>query len=275
MTVTVEVDRKGQLLAPVGMSSAAGTCAGLNVAGADFERRQVPSLAQDGLILTPTAERVVLSYGFETQPAPYPDAMFAPHDSRFTRCDPDLADEARTLVERGGVEAMIARVTSLFEYGHTDDKFYDQAYAMPQLCDITIGSCVDINAYLIAGLRAAGVEVGYVTGYFIPQERHDHTTDMHCWVVTRENGVIRHWDIAHHLKMGTRDIAPGLNPKPGVRVAMAHSMGWTVPGVPFADFKLVGEPMWFDAEGWTRAKGRFELSGYSALDRVQNGRVPA
>lgn len=275
MTVTIDVDRKGQLVAPVGLSTAAATCSRVSVTGADFERRHAPSLAQDVLVLTPTADQVVFTYGFEARQARYPDIMFAPHDSRFTRCHPDLADEACDVVAQGGVEAMIARVTALFEYGHTDDKFYDHADAMPHLCDITTGSCVDINAYLIAGLRAARVEVGYVTGYFIPEERHDHTTDMHCWVVTRQAGVIRHWDIAHHLKMGTRDIAPALNPKPGVRVAMAHSMGWTVPGIPFADFKLVGEPTWFDADGWSRANGRFELSGYSLLDMSQNGHVPA
>ncbi len=270
MTVTVVVDRKGQLLAPVGLSSPAACCVGLEVAGAEVKRSRAAGLQQDTLILTPTAAQVVLTYAFAPDPEPYPQAMFTPRDSRFTRCHPALADEARSVVAQGGVQGMVDRVTSLFDYGHTKDRFYDHADAMPQLCDLTTGSCVDINAYLVAGLRAAGVEVGYVTGYFIPVERRDHTTDMHCWVATRQDGVVQHWDIAHHLKIGTRVIAPGLNPKPGVRVGMAHSMGWTVPGVPFADFKLVAEPTWFDDSGWTRANATFALSGYDMLDALQN-----
>lgn len=275
MTVTVNADRKGQILAPVGLSSPAGRCAGVTVSGAEVERVHATGTQQDVLILSPTSAQVILRYMYAPDGVAYPEAMFAPHDSRFTRCHPDLAQDARDCVTGGGIEAMVARVTSLFVYGHTDDRFYDHADAMPQLCDITTGSCVDINAYLVAALRAAGVEAGYVTGYFIPRERRDHTTDMHCWVVTRAEGVVQHWDIAHHLKMGTRDVAPGLNPKPGVRVAMAHSMGWTVPGVPFADFKLVAEPTWFDTDGWSSADAQFRLDGYAQLDAVQNRMVQA
>ncbi|MEM6372466.1 MAG: hypothetical protein AAF727_06770 [Pseudomonadota bacterium] len=51
-------------------------------------------------------------------------------------------------------------VAALFEYGHTDDRFYDNADAIPQLCDMTTESCVDINTYLVSGLRAAGVQAG-------------------------------------------------------------------------------------------------------------------
>jgi len=275
MIVTVTADRSGQLIAPMGLSSGAATCQGVEVEGATVTRRTDTALSQEVMILTPEAGQVTLRYAFDPIPAPEPEAMFAPHDSRFTRCHPDLATEARSIVAAGGVSAMVAHVTSLFDYGHTNDRFYDDADAMPQLCDLTTGSCVDINAYLVASLRAAGVEVGYLTGYFIPEERRDHTTDMHCWVVTRQDGRVQYWDIAHHLKMGRQDIAPGLNPKPGVRVAMAHSMGWTVPGVPFADFKLVAEPMWFDASGWDQADCTFRLTGYDALDAAQNATVHA
>ncbi|MEX0310573.1 MAG: transglutaminase domain-containing protein [Tateyamaria sp.] len=275
MKVTVAADRATRLLAPVGLSTTAATCVGVEVTGADTRRITEPTLAQDALILQPTADHVVLRYGFDTRPTPEPDRMFAAHDSRFVRADPALATEARTIVANGGVEALVPHVTSLFDYGHTNDRFYDEADAMPQLCDMTTGSCVDINAYLVASLRASGIEAGYLAGYFIPEERRNHTTDMHCWVATREGGHFRHWDIAHHLKMARRDIRPALNPKPGVRVAMTHSMGWTLPDVPFADFKLLAEPIWFDEDGWHRADCRFELSGYDALNAAQNNPVHA
>lgn len=270
MNVTVMVDREGGILAPVGLSTPAATCLSLEVSGADTHRVACAALGQEALILTPRRDQIALRYVFDSAPTPAPDAMFALHDSKFTRAHPALTAEARQIVAQGGVEAMMAHVTSLFDYGHTNDRFYDDTDAMPQLCDITTGSCVDINAYLVASLRAAGVEAGYVAGYFIPEARRDHTTDMHCWVATREKGRVRHWDIAHHLKLGRRDIRDGMNPKPGVRVAMSHSMGWTLPGVPFDDFKLLAEPMWFDTSGWSRANCRFELSGYDALNAVQN-----
>lgn len=270
MNVTVAVDRPSRLLAPVGLSTPAATCLSLDVVGADMHRVTCEALRQDALVLTPTDDHVTLKYGFDAYGADLPDAIFEHHDSKFTRAHPDLAAEAQQIVEASGVAGMVAHVTSLFDYGHTNDRFYDETDAMPQLCDLTTGSCVDINAYLVAGLRAAGIEAGYLAGYFIPEARRDHTTDMHCWVVSREGGHVRCWDIAHHLKMGQRTVQDGLNPKPGVRVAMSHSMGWTLPTVPFADFKLLGEPVWFDDQGWYAADCEFKLVGYDVLDAAQN-----
>ena len=275
MIVTIDTSAGGTLLAPVGLSGGAATLLGIQVDGADATRLSEASLGQEALLLTPRGDRVLLRYGFDPTPAPEPDAMFAPHDSRYTRAHQALAAEARDIVAAGGIEALVAHVAALFDYGHPDALFYDGTDAMPQLCDLTTGSCVDINAYLIASARAAGIEAGYLAGYFIPVERRDHTVDMHCWVATRAGGTVRYWDIAHHLKMGRRDIASALNPKPGVRVAMSHSMGWTLPGVPHRDFKLLGEPVWFDDDGWRRADCTFVLAGYDALDAVQNRMVSA
>ncbi|WP_346909390.1 transglutaminase-like domain-containing protein [uncultured Roseibium sp.] len=126
--------------------------------------------------------------------------------------------------------AIVNDVAEKFVYGHPEVRFNDGLEEIPYLsCGVTEGSCVDINTYLIACLRAAGFEAGYMTGYFFPEEKNGCCDDMHCWVVTRHNGVVLEWDIAHHLKMGTREICCGLNPKPGSRVAMAHSMGLDFP----------------------------------------------
>ena len=88
-----------------------------------------------------------------------------------------------------------------------------------------------------------GVEAGYITGYFFPQERGGTCADGHCWVVTRHNGAVQEWDIAHHLKMGTRDIRPALNPKPGARVACFHSMGLAFPELGITELKALIEPV--------------------------------
>ncbi|MEO0991124.1 MAG: transglutaminase domain-containing protein, partial [Pseudomonadota bacterium] len=46
-----------------------------------------------------------------------------------------------------------------------------------------------------------------------------------------------------HLKMGTRDIQPGLNPKPGQRAACFHSMGLSFPDLNIEDLKALIEPL--------------------------------
>ena len=67
---------------------------------------------------------------------------------------------------------------------------------------------------------------------------------MHCWVVTRAGGEVLEWDIAHHIKAGLGATRPGLNPRPGRRVAVGHSMGhaYDLPQGRI-ETKLLAEPM--------------------------------
>lgn len=142
--------------------------------------------------------------------------------------------------------ALVAETHSRFEYDHPAHRFNDGHETVPYLsCGLTPGSCVDINIYLVAGLRAAGFEAAYVYGYFFPKERGGITNEMHCWVVTRHNGEILEWDIAHHIKAGLKSVAPTLNPRPGRRVAVGHSMGHRhrLPEG-WLDLKLLAEPIW-------------------------------
>ena len=97
----------------------------------------------------------------------------------------------------------------------------------------------------------AGIEAGYLTGYYFPTEKNGTCEDGHCWVVTRIDGQTQEWDIAHHLKMGKRDIYPGLNPKPGQRAATFHSMGLRFPEVGEFTLKALIEPL-------VLVRGRFE-----------------
>ena len=148
-----------------------------------------------------------------------------------------------------------------FTYGHPEERFNDGLDHVPVLgCDIqTPGSCVDINTYFIAALRAAGIEAGYALGYFFPAEKGDHCEDNHCWVVTRTDGVVQDWDIAHHLKMGTRDIHPATNPKPGFRAGVGHSMGLDFPEQNLTEVKVIGEPVWVEDGQMRRAETDIRL----------------
>lgn len=253
------------LVAPVGLSTPQSAPVSVEVQGAAQRMIADPRSAQHALALTPTDERIEMTWSYVPGGAAYCEAMFQPRDSRYTRAAALLAVEAREFA-RCSVKDIADHVAALFAYGHPETRFYDEQDEIPQLCSLTQGSCVDINAYFIAFCRAAGFEAGYVTGYFIPEEKRTHCADMHCWVVTRGPQGVQEWDIAHHLKMGTRDILPGLNPKPGVRVPMAHSMGLNFPALGLRDLKLIGEPMWLLPDGrWIRPELSITLRGYDLL----------
>ncbi|SDE25411.1 transglutaminase-like domain-containing protein [Ruegeria marina] len=253
------------LLAPVGLSTPQSAPVSVDTQGAAQRMVADPRSAQHALVLTPAEAQIRLAWSYVLGGADYCEAMFQPRNSRYTRAAAKLADEAREFAHRS-VKDIADHVAALFAYGHPETRFYDAEDEIPQLCSMTEGSCVDINAYFIAFCRAAGIEAGYITGYFIPEEKRTHCADMHCWVVTRGPQGVQEWDIAHHLKMGTRDIRPGLNPKPGVRVAMAHSMGLEFPSLGLRDLKLIGEPMWLFPDGsWARPEMTITLRGYDRL----------
>lgn len=172
---------------------------------------------QHVMVLDPRGGPVTVTTEFARGGPAYPDTMFVSPDSRYTRMAADLRTDAQAIVAdtdggEAGILALARACAALFTYGHPDKRFYDDTEEVPQICSLTTGSCVDINLYFIALLRAAGYEAGYVTGYFIPEEKRTHAEDGHCWVVTRHEDRCLEWDIAHHLKMGTAEIAPGLNP---------------------------------------------------------------
>lgn len=185
---------------------------------------------------------------------PYPDAVFDYRPSRFTRVADALIDEvaeiAPTMAAADRARAIACATAERFTYGHPEATFNDGMDEVPALgCGVTEGSCVDINTYFIASLRAAGIEAGYVTGFYFPSDKGDWCEDGHCWVVTRTEAGVQEWDIAHHLKMGTREIAPGLNPKPGFRAAGFHSMGLAFPDLGVADLKALIEPVMLSETG--------------------------
>ena len=218
------------ILVPGGVSTPHGSMTGLSVAGGTARHIREGSCGQDAYVVTPEADHLRLTFHFDHVAGTYPPEMFVPRESRFTRYADDLVAEAQENAgQRTGLDrarALACAAAERFTYGHPDETFNDGLDEIPALgCGLVEGSCVDINTYFIASLRAAGIDAGYATGFFFPAEKGGTCTDGHCWVVTRIDGATQEWDIAHHLKMGTRDIYPALNPKPGFRAAAFHSMG--------------------------------------------------
>lgn len=249
MTYSVDITvtgTEGPVFAPVGLSSPAAACFGCTVTGGSVQTLIEASSGQAVLLVTPDAAEVTFRYDYADLPGQYPEVIFHPAASRHTKAAQALCDEA---VQTAGDGDMLTRairvargVADKFVYGHPQAKYYDGFDHVPHLASgLTEGSCVDIHTYLLASLRAIGVEAGYVTGYFFPQG--DVCTSGHCWAVTRIDGVVQEWDISHFLQIGRRDVGPALNPKGGFRVPVGHSMGLSLPEIGVQNLKLLVEPM--------------------------------
>lgn len=263
--VTPEPPMPGaRLLAPLGVASDLGSIANFHVAGGRIvETLCEIETGQPAAIIEPSAQEPLrLTYRFvlPTEAPRYPEAAFAPRANRYTRAATDLlAASRRIAAEAGGgrnaIDALVAEARARFTYDHPETRFNDGLDEVPFLgCGLTPGSCVDINTYLVASLRAAGFEAAYVYGYFFPAEKEDWTVDMHCWVATRHGGQVIEWDIAHHIKAGRDPVRPGLNPRPGRRALIGHSMGhrYDARSGPI-EIKLLAEPVWLtegDAVSW-------------------------
>lgn len=253
LSVEIATPNNQPILAPVGTSTPGQAVTGLRVTGGRIAA--VASEAELGLgavLIEPDGGPVTLHYAVDTVSggAAYPEQAFHPRANRYTLAADALAEASAVIAQaagggRAGIEALVAETESRFAYAHPEQGFNDGTDAVPYLsCGLTPGSCVDINTYLVASLRAAGYEAAYFYGYFFPEERGGMTDDGHCWVVTRHAGEILEWDIAHHIKAGLGSTRAGLNPRPGERVAVTHSMGhrYALPGGNVA-LKLLGEPL--------------------------------
>lgn len=249
----------GPLLVPAGIATPHGLVEGLEIEGGRIEAlANEADLDLVAALAGHDGGPVTLRYRVEEASADtgYPDAAFRPRATRYTTAAPALAKASRAMAAaagggHAGIAALVAEAESRFAYDHPAQRFNDGADAVPHLsCGLTPGSCVDINTYLVASLRAAGYEAAYIYGYFFPAERGGRTDDGHCWVVTRHAGELLEWDIAHHLKAGLGPTRPGPNPRPGARVALSHSMGhsYRLPRHKVA-LKLLGEPVALSPEG--------------------------
>ncbi len=236
------------VLVPTGLPTPEATPGPVDIIGGTVAAISEANTGQDVLLVIPTAPELTVTWSFAPTPAAYPDRLFEVHASRHSRAAQALVDEAAAIgadLPQAERAIAIARATAdRFTYGHPAERFTDGHTEIPALgCDITVGSCVDINTYFLAALRAVGIEAAYVTGFFFPAEKHGACDDGHCWVLTRIDGLVAAWDIAHHLKLGTREILPALNPKPGFRAACFSGMGLDFPALGVTDHKALIEPI--------------------------------
>lgn len=258
LTVSIYECNGEVLLAPTGTTTGHQAITAFDVEGGKITSLlHTPDLGLSAAMILLESDTVTLSYAIDTADAglAYPAVAFAPRNTRYTIASETLKRSSQEIAAAAGggaagIAALVAATEARFAYDHPIARFNDGMETVPYLsCGLTPGSCVDINTYLVASLLAAGYEAAYVYGYFFPQERGGFTDDGHCWVVTRHAGTVLEWDIAHHMKAGLGPTKPGLNPRPGARVAVTHSMGqrFFVQGLQL-EVKVLGEPMRLNAQ---------------------------
>lgn len=113
------------ILVPGGLATPHGT--GTIVGTDGLTETREATTGQRALCLRPTGDTVTVRLRFDAAAQAYPDAMFTPHRSRFTRFADDLVAEieeaggALTGLERA--RAIACHVAERFSYAHVDRPF--------------------------------------------------------------------------------------------------------------------------------------------------------
>lgn len=212
---------------------------------------------QSAWLVKPEAGSVpLIGYRFEAARAPVAGWVWEPQENRFTRASPELVAMAAELSrdcrnQAEAVRLLVGNAAERFGYGHPDERFNDGSESVPTICGTAKGSCVDINTYIMAAARSLGIDVQYFAGYWFHPDRTE-TLDMHCWLAFNCDGERVFWDLAHHLKWGVEELAPGLNPAGGRRVPMSCGRGLRFQ-TPHGEVEIshFSEPVWVLPDGET------------------------
>lgn len=192
-----------------------------------------------------------LRYRFRLEPDRRPTDIFVDFANRFTAFDGDIDAFLEIDDPRPSAHAVVAAVQRKFTYGPRN---YDHEFATA-FCGVGSGNCIDINTVLLACLRGKGIEAAYQAGFFFASPDSGCVADgMHCWVSTREHGLVRHWDVAHCLQAGLDAPIAALNPKGGCRVAVSFGRGlqFASAGLEFPQISHFARPQWLGTGGFAR-----------------------
>lgn len=276
--VTLEIETAGPadlLLAPRPIPFWGQRLAEVMIEGA-AQAREIGALDSccRAYLLRPAGEALRLRYAFdcaapEAEGFAPPEAFWSVARNAMTTAAPALAAEARALTEgaadqREAIRRLIDHAATLFHYGHPEERFTDGQAAVPALCGLTRGSCLDINTYLLAAALSLGIRGQYVAGYWFHPERTT-TPDFHCWLAFLPAGAAAplFWDLAHAVKwaesLGAR-IGEGLNPAGGRRLAMSCGRGLRF-ATPWGETTVshFAEPIRLTPEGGRRPVFRVSL----------------
>jgi hypothetical protein len=213
------------LLAPKGLDDGQQQVTDLQVNNASLIQEIESDYGQQSAIeICAAGESIEFCYHFVDTENPIDSKIWQSQSNRYTQASPELIAELEAKIPDASANSIQQQIITLarerFDYGHADQRFNDGHDLVPAVCGTTKGSCVDINTYILAAANHFGLDAQYIAGYWFHPDRA-YTKDMHCWLLFRDNQRITAWDLAHHLKWGVSNLAPGLNPAGGRRVAMS------------------------------------------------------
>lgn len=172
-----------------------------------------------------------LSFHFEVDQNPIlndtNDAIFTRFRNVYTSPDHHLGKRVTESMEKIDSEEktlnkLLGLVSGMFGYGEKNDDL-----DLPTFFDTkTIGNCIDINTVLLSSLYCTDIPSAYMAGYYFSEAKKYAISDgMHCWISTKIENKVSHWDIAQSLINDVEYPVEGLNPFGGLRVAFSYGRG--------------------------------------------------
>ena len=230
------VDASAELVLPVPIDTPEQRVCDIDVSGFDVSHGRALNSGQPVLRLRLRAGvSGEVNLVFDEPGTAFPGWVFVPsggpHETpsaELARLIEGVAPFDLPLPER--VERIIRHIEERFTYGVRDVGLADDLEAMPPLaCGVHKGTCVDTHSYGVAAFRAGGISAAYISGLYF-EEGTRVGRPGHCWMAVMAEGSPHHWDVSHFLKYGLGPTRSVVNPKPGVRFAMAVGRDTVVEG---------------------------------------------
>lgn len=236
LTLDQAMDGPADIVLAVPIDTPEQRLVGLEIEGFDAVEGKALNSEQRLLRLRPLkGASGAVRFVFDETGTGFPAWTFHPCGGPHETPAPELAEliseiAPSDLPPQERVERIIRHVEERFVYGVREIGLADDLEAMPALtCGIHKGTCVDTHSYGVTAFRAASIPAAYISGIFF-EEGTRTSMPGHCWMAVKAEGAPHHWDVSHFLKYNLGPVRSVLNPKPGIRYAMAVGRGTMVEG---------------------------------------------
>ena len=90
------IERAAQVLIPMGLETPYGRC--VSVTGGEVRKVTEHYTRQKALLLDVTSDQINIDFAFDTVATSYPEKIFQPRQSKYTRYADDLVSEIHSVV---------------------------------------------------------------------------------------------------------------------------------------------------------------------------------
>ena len=126
---------QSSVLIPTGLETPHGRC--VSVTGGAVREVTEHYTRQKALLLDVTSDQINIEFAFDTVATDYPEKIFQPRQSKYTRYADDLVSEIHSVVGDLTGYALLKRiaghVAERFSYGHPDTPFNHSTDIIPAI----------------------------------------------------------------------------------------------------------------------------------------------